>query len=308
MQRKLMPNKLSHTANISLMDSLKSYFSIISELSKVRITFFVAISGLVGYILAGNGLDWNIVPILAGIFILSCGSAALNHYQEIDTDSMMVRTKNRPLPTRKITSAFALITVIAMSLSGLALIWYFSNFTAFLLGIGALISYNAIYTPLKRVSAFAIMPGAIVGAMPPAIGWAAAGGMITDPKLFALGMFFFVWQIPHFWFLLLMYDVDYRRAGFPTLSKYFNSTQLKRITYVWVVALAASCMLIPLFGLTHNLLTNLLLLFAGFVLIWRTKPLVVEFDERFNFKLAFLDINLYVLVVVTLLSIDQFVY
>jgi heme o synthase len=290
------------------LKNFRLYKDAILELSKVRITFFVAISGVVGYILAGNGIDWNVVPILLGIFILSCGSAALNHYQEVSTDAIMVRTKNRPLPTGKISKNFALYVVLILSLVGLGLIWQFSNFTAFLLGIGALISYNAIYTPLKRITAFAIMPGAIVGAMPPAIGWAAAGGSLMDPQLYALAMFFFVWQIPHFWFLLLMYDVDYRSAGFPTLSKYFTDTQLKRITYVWVVALAASCMLIPLFGLTHNLLTNLLLLFAGFVLVWRTKPLVAEFDERFNFRLAFLDINLYVLVVVTLLSIDQFVY
>jgi protoheme IX farnesyltransferase len=220
---------------------------------------------------------------------------------------MMMRTKNRPLPTGKISKNFALTSIISMSAAGLLLIWQFSNFTAFLLGIGALLSYNLIYTPLKRVTAFAIMPGAIVGAMPPAIGWVAAGGSVTDPKLFVLGLFFFVWQIPHFWFLLLMYDNDYRRAGFPTLSKYFSDTQLKRITYVWVAALAASCMLIPLFGLTHNLFTNLLLLVAGFVLVWRTKALVAEFDERFNFRLAFIDINVYVLAVVTLLSIDQFV-
>ncbi len=290
------------------MKNIKIYSAAILELAKVRITFFVAISGLVGYMLASNGIDWNVVPVLLGIFMLSCGSAALNHFQEVSTDALMNRTKNRPLPSRKITKIFALSTVIALAVIGLALIWEFSNFSAFLLGIGGIISYNVIYTPLKRVTAFAIMPGAIVGAIPPAIGWLAAGGSISDPKLYALAMFFFVWQIPHFWFLLLMYDVDYRRAGFPTLSKYFSDAQLKRITYVWVVALAASCMLIPLFGLTHNIIINLLLLFAGFVLIWRTKPLVVDFDERFNLRLAFIDINLYVLVVVTLLSVDQFVY
>ena len=290
------------------MKNIKLYIDAILELSKVRITFFVAISGLVGYIQAGNGIEWSVVPVLLGIFILSCGSAALNHYQEVSTDSMMVRTKNRPLPTAKISKQFALSAILIMVSTGLVLILQFSNFNAFLLGIGALISYNVIYTPLKRVSAFAIMPGALVGALPPAIGWVAAGGSIADPQLFVLAMFFFVWQIPHFWFLLLLYDVDYQRAGFPTLSKYFNEEQLKRITYVWVAALAASCMLIPLFGLTHNTLTNLLLLFAGFVLVWRAKSLVAGFDRRFNFKLAFLDINLYVLVVVTLLSIDQFVY
>jgi protoheme IX farnesyltransferase len=290
------------------LKNLKIYIDSILELAKVRITFFVAISGIVGYIQAGNGMDLNVIPLLLGIFILSCGSAALNHYQEISTDGMMNRTKSRPLPSGKITPRFAMISIILMVSIGLILILAFSNFTAFLLGIGAILSYNIIYTPLKRISAFAIMPGAIVGAMPPAIGWAAAGGSLSDPRLYALGLFFFIWQIPHFWFLLLMYDVDYRRAGFPTLTKYFTETQLKRITYVWVAALAASCMLIPLFGMTHNVVTNLLLLAAGFILVWRAKSLVAGLDSRFNLRLAFIDINLYVLVVVTLLSIDQFVY
>lgn len=290
------------------MKNIKLYIDSLFELAKVRITFFVAISGLVGYIQAGNGLEWNVLPVLLGIFILSCGSAALNHYQEIKTDALMVRTKNRPLPSAKISRNFALYSLLMMIVIGLGLIWQFSNFNAFLLGIGALISYNVIYTPLKRVSAFAIMPGSLVGALPPAIGWVAAGGSMMDPKMYVLGMFFFVWQIPHFWVLLLMYDVDYRRAGFPTLSKYFTEEQLKRITYVWIAALASSCMLIPLFGLTHNIFTDLLLLFAGFLLVWRAKSLVAGLDRRFNFKLAFMDINVYVLVVVTLLSIDQFVY
>ncbi len=290
------------------MRDIQVYIDSILELSKVRITFFVAISGLVGYIQAGNGLDLNVIPVLIGIFLLSCGSAALNHYQEINTDSMMNRTKNRPLPSGKVSNNFALLTVFVLSMLGLGLIWYFSNFSAFLLGIGALLSYNLIYTPLKRVSAFAIMPGALVGALPPAIGWAAAGGSIADPKMYVLAMFFFIWQIPHFWFLLLIFDEDYRRAGFPTLSKYFSDLQLKRITYVWVAALAASCMMIPFFGMTHNTLTNFLLLVAGFILLWRAKSLVASYDSKFNSRLAFVDINLYVLTVITLLSIDQFVY
>lgn len=289
------------------MKNLKIYTDSILELAKVRITFFVAISGLVGYILAGEGLSWNVIPILLGIFLLSCGSAALNHYQEVDTDKLMLRTKNRPLPTNKVSRGFALASVIVLAFVGLLMILLFSNFTAFLLGIGALISYNIIYTPLKRISAFAIMPGALVGALPPAIGWAASGADIFDIKLFVLALFFFVWQIPHFWVLLLMYDNDYQKAGFPTLSKYFSFSQLKRITYVWIAALAASCMLIPLFGLTHNLFTNLLLLIAGFVLIWRTKSLAAEIDPKFSIKPAFLYINLYVLAVVTIISIDQFV-
>jgi protoheme IX farnesyltransferase len=279
------------------------------ELGKVRITIFVAISGSVGYIIANNGtIDWTLFFTALGIFILSVGASAFNHIQEIPTDSLMNRTKHRPLPTHSISELSASFWALFFVVTGSLILLFGANFEAFALGIGTLIAYNLVYTPLKKVSAFAIMPGAIVGALPPAIGWVAGGGSIADPKLLALALFFFIWQIPHFWFLLLIFDEDYKRAGFPTLSKYFSQDQLKRITYIWVVALAATCMMIPLFGLTHNLFTNLLLLFAGFVLAWRTKSLVIKYDKNLNFKLAFMDINIYVLTVVVLLSIDQFIH
>jgi protoheme IX farnesyltransferase len=279
------------------------------ELGKVRITIFVAISGSVGYIIANNGtIDMTLFFTALGIFILSVGASAFNHIQEIPTDSLMYRTKNRPLPTQSISEFAASLWALLFVVIGSLILLFGANFEAFAFGICTLIAYNLVYTPLKKLSAFAIMPGAIVGALPPAIGWVAGGGSISDPKLLALTLFFFIWQIPHFWFLLLIFDEDYKRAGFPTLSKYFSQEQLKRITYIWVVALAASCMMIPLFGLTHNLFTNLLLLFAGFVLAWRTKMLVLKYDRNLNFRMAFLDINIYVLTVVVLLSIDQFIH
>lgn len=277
------------------------------ELGKVRITFFVAISGSVGYVIANGGGDLTMLLVALGIFVLSSGSAAFNHIQEIKTDALMNRTKNRPLPTNKISKTNASVVAILMSLAGLFIIYSASNFEAFVFGILAFISYNVIYTPLKRLTAWAIMPGGLVGAIPPVIGWAAAGGDLLSPQLLALAMFFFVWQIPHFWFLLLLYDKDYRKAGFPTLTSTFSNLQLRRISYVWVVALAATCMLLPLFGATHNTLTSLLLLLAGFVLVYRTGKLISTYQPNMNLKFAFRDINLYVLTVVILLSVDQFV-
>ncbi len=288
-------------------DWAKSKLAIIAELSKVRITFFVAISGTVGYILAGGTFGIELIMTLLGIFILSCGSSAFNHFQEIETDAMMIRTKNRPLPAKKISKHESAIWASAFVLVGLVMLATFTNPVSTILGVAALVAYNLMYTPLKKLTAFAIFPGSIVGALPPAIGWIAAGGSPFDPKLIVLAMFFFIWQIPHFWFLMLIYDNDYKRAGFPTPSKYFSAEQLKRITFVWIGALAASCMMLPFFGVTHNLLTNLLLLTAGGVLLWRTRSLVAKFDKHFNLKLAFVDINVYVLFVVVLLSVDKII-
>jgi protoheme IX farnesyltransferase len=276
------------------------------ELGKVRITFFVAISGSVGYILAANGFDLEMLLPVLGIFILSVGSAAFNHYQEIDTDSLMDRTKNRPLPAKKISKDKALLFSVGMSISGLLILMVSSNSITLALGVLALIWYNIIYTPLKKRTPLAIMPGALVGALPPAIGWTAAGGSIMDPQLWIVALFFFIWQIPHFWFLLLIFDDDYQKAGFPTLTETFSDAQLTRISYVWVVGLAAICMLIPLFGVTNNLLTNIVLFIAGILMVYRTGMYIRKYTEARSIKLAFLNVNIYVLIVVFLLSVDQF--
>ena len=291
-----------------MKQNIRDLINIFTELGKVKITLFVAISGSVGYILSKGSIDFGLFISAIGVFILSVGSAAMNHIQEIKTDSLMNRTKNRPLPSNKLNKSDAQLFAYICIITGMSVLGSNFGLITFLLGISAIISYNLIYTPLKKFSAFAIFPGSLVGAIPPVIGWAAAGGSVADPKLFALALFFFIWQIPHFWFLLLIFDNDYKQAGFPTPSKYFTETQLKRITYVWVVALSAACMMIPYFGITHNLITNLLLLAAGFILVWRTRTLVTIFDKKINFKLAFLDINFYVLIVVFLLSLDQFFY
>ncbi len=287
--------------------NIKLLINNLYELGKVKITFFVAISGSVGYILANGNFDFNLLIAATGILILSIGSAAFNHIQEIKTDSLMNRTMNRPLPANKMSKNDAILWASIFVLIGLGILFLNFGFDTFTLGLVALAAYNLFYTPLKKITAFAIFPGAIVGALPPAIGWVAGGGDLLDPKIFALGLFFFIWQIPHFWFLMLIFDKDYRQAGFPTPSAYLSEEQLKRITYVWVVALAATCMLIPFFGVTQSIITNVMLLLAGFVLVWRTRTLVITYDKKLNLKLAFLDINLYVLAVVLLLSVDKFI-
>jgi len=178
-----------------LFQQLKKHIGIILELGKVKITFFVAISTSVGYILNSGKFEWTMLLIVVGVFLLACGSSALNHYQERDLDSQMERTKGRPIPSGRVTSFYAIVVSILLVVVGLAVIYFSSNITALILGFIALIWYNVIYTPLKKRFAFAVVPGSVIGALPPMIGWAASGGDVFDMKILSLALFFFIWQI-----------------------------------------------------------------------------------------------------------------
>ncbi len=275
------------------------------ELAKVRITFFVAFSTSVGFILAAENFSFEFLYYSFAVFILASGSSALNHYQERRTDALMDRTKNRPLPSGKVSGKEALIFILA--LFGLGFLLLSFNLIAVLLGVLAIIWYNVIYTPLKRKSAVAVVPGAVVGAIPPAIGWVAAGGYLLDPKLLPVAMFFFIWQVPHFWLLQVIYHKDYEKAGFPTLNLILNDIQISRITFIWIVALAVSCFAIPLFGMVENIYVNLMLVAAGIWLVVKTSKIMFKYSDRLIYKFAFKEVNIYVLLIVLILSVNKII-
>lgn len=289
------------------MDS-KQYRQIVSdilELNKFRITWFVAVSTIVGYVLASGTLNWHVIYTIIGVFLIACGASALNHYQERHTDAMMNRTKSRPLPSGRMKPSAAMAILISEIAAGLVILYYSSGLTAALLGALAVFWYNGFYTPLKKKSAMAVVPGALIGSIPPAIGWVAGGGSILDPEMYAIGAFFFIWQIPHFWLLLLIFGKDYEQAGLPSLTQIFSPEQLARITFMWILALVASCLIIPLFGVVESIIINVLLLAAGFWLIYKSRNLLRNYYERITFRFAFREINNYVLYVIILLSINR---
>lgn len=277
-------------------------------LCKIRITFFVAFSTAAGFILGGGKSVQTILELIAGVFILACGSAALNQFQEWKKDALMDRTKNRPIPSGRISPMQALLISIILMLIGEFIILSVSGMTAFLLGIFAIVWYNLIYTPMKKVSSLAIIPGALIGAISPAIGWAGSGADILAPNMMPLAFFFFIWQVPHFWLLLLIHDVDYMKAGYPTLTQRFSHTQLKRITFVWIFSLAASSMLIPLFGVYNHFFTIPLLFLAGAGLVWQSIVLLKHYlENRKALWSTFMRINMYVLLVTIILSADKLI-
>lgn len=278
---------------------------VIPELGKFRITSFVALSSSVGWILNKGIIEFSMILPLIGTFLLAAGSSTINHFQERKFDSLMERTKNRPIPSNRIDPISALMIGINFILFGSVILYLSSNATALYLGWLAVIWYNVIYTPMKRKFAMAVVPGALIGAIPPMIGWVASGGKLFDIKILMVSFFFFIWQIPHFWLLVLIHGNDYEKAGFPTISKIYNALQVSRITFVWIAALVASGFLIPLFHVSSKPISFILLFLLGAWLLISTKNILSEYLEKIIFRKAFIKINLFVLAVIIIISIDK---
>lgn len=278
------------------------------ELSKIKITLFVTITTSFGFIAYKGSITPEIILPTLGTLLLACGSAAYNHYQERFTDGLMDRTKNRPIPSGKISAASARNFAGILVIAGSIILFFGSNVTAMFLGLLNLVWYNLIYTPLKRKSALAIIPGSLVGAIPPAIGWVAAGGSLIAPQIIILSFFFFIWQIPHFWLLLLVLDKDYQKAGLPTLTSIFSHQQLTRITFIWIVATIVTGFLIPLFGIIHLNWIIYSMFLAGIYLTWKAAKLLRFDNEQTNFRFAFNSINIFALFVVAAVSIDKLIF
>ncbi|OGU67724.1 MAG: protoheme IX farnesyltransferase [Stygiobacter sp.] len=288
-----------------MLEYLKKYWAIPLELGKVRITSFVSLTTSLGYILFSGKIDLGIILPTFGVFLLASGASCINHLQEQKFDAAMDRTKGRPLPSGRIDSLSTLLLGINVLLFGSLILYYSSNIESLMLGWLAVLWYNAFYTPLKRKFALAVVPGALIGAIPPVIGWAAAGGNPLDTKILIVALFFFIWQVPHFWLLLLLHGKDYEQAGFPTLTRLFSSLQVSRITFVWIAALAFSCVLIPLANISTQPFTPVLLFLLALWLIFESRGILNPYIEKVIFRKAFIRINVFVLLVVLLISIDK---
>ncbi len=187
-------------------------------LAKPRLNFLVVVSSLAGYLMAG-GDPSNVVPLLlmlAGTALVAGGASAFNQVIERVPDSLMNRTRLRPVPDGRVQPREALVFATAMSAGGMLVLAAGVNLISAAVACATLLTYALIYTPLKRRSSFATVVGAVPGALPPVIGWVAASGALS-PGAWVLFGIVFLWQLPHFLAIAWIYRADYARAGFPML-------------------------------------------------------------------------------------------
>jgi len=187
-------------------------------LAKPRLNMLVVASTLAGYVMGdGEALGFiRIGGLLLGTGLVAGGASAFNQVIERDLDGLMRRTRTRPLPGQRLQPLEGLLFGSAITLAGVLLIVASSNLLAGAVALATLVTYVAVYTPLKKRTSFGTVIGAIPGALPPIIGWAAVAGELPV-KAWVLFGIMFLWQLPHFLAIAWMYREDYARAGFPML-------------------------------------------------------------------------------------------
>jgi len=224
-------------------------------LTKPRITWLILMSTGVGYFF-GARAGWHFLTLLhtiIGTGLIASGTAALNQWYEREADAKMKRTQARPLPSGRLSAGNALIFAILISVAGFVDLYLGANPLAAWIGLFTLLTYLFVYTPLKQRSPHSTTIGAIPGAMPPLIGYAAASGTLTWDAwiLFAI---LFLWQFPHFYAIAWMYREDYERAGIrmlPVVEPDGESTARRILLYS--LALIPISMVPKFLAMTGNL-------------------------------------------------------
>ena len=277
--------KLSKTIFVfqKILMNIRLFF----ELIKFRLSFLVTFSAVFGFLLSSNYINYFslFILIISGFFIT--GSSIINNQIiEKDSDKLMNRTKNRPLPTNKISSRNALFISLALCITGLILMVLFLNKLTALLSFLSLIIYTFLYTPLKKVGPIAVFVGAIPGALPPLIGWVAS---TNDISLEALIIFSiqFIWQFPHFWAIAWVSDDDYKRAGFkllPNNGKKNLSTAVNIMTYtMFLIPLG---LLPTIFGIT-GLVSGVVAVVCAILFLIQTLRLIKDYSKTSALRIMF---------------------
>jgi len=277
------------------------------ELSKLKIMIPVSLTGFTGYFIYDTNYSSKLLLVSLGILLLAISATVLNQIQEVDLDKKMNRTHNRPIPGQKIKIQQAFIFFLANFITGTAIIYYFGNPKAAIIGLITILWYNGIYTYAKRITAFAVVPGAVTGALPPLIGWISAGGGVLDKTIIFVEFLFFIGQIPHFWLLILKYGEEYKKAGIPSLTNVFTDTQINRLTFTWTVTSVIAALFLCYFEIIHTLAIVAILILASLIMIWQFTDLIKTTLYKSNYSKYSIILDSYFLLVIILMITDRII-
>ena len=276
------------TISTSSSQSIVSAIRDIGVLMKFKLSLMVVFAAVVGYaVAAGVSFSWLNMILLATAGFLITGSAnAINQILERDLDKLMPRTANRPLPKERMTVAAASVIAGCSGVVGISMLAIQFNMLSALLGALALLSYAFIYTPMKRVSPFAVFAGAFPGAISPLIGWVAVTGSLG---FFGLTLFAiqFLWQFPHFWAIAWVSDEDYKKAGFnllPSEEGKSKATATHCIIYSIALLLVS---IIPLALNMISLIPGVIIAITGIWFLFKSIQLYQNVTDKAAMQLMF---------------------
>jgi heme o synthase len=237
---------------------------------------------------------------------MAVSASVLNQLQEVDIDRKMARTATRPLPSGRIRPLHAVIYFFLTLISGAVLVWFAGNTAALIVSLITILWYNGVYTYLKRITALAVIPGAFTGALPPLIGWMAAGGNPFDITIILVQVLFFTGQIPHFWLLVLKYGPEYEHAGLPSLTSVMSRNSIYRMIFLFVVSFSVITLFLGSYGIVHSRLIFGILMLLSFILAGFFYILMTRHRNKHSAYSVLL--NTYFLAVMILLITDRIIY
>lgn len=282
---------------------IKNFF----VLTKFVLSFAVSLSALFAYIMAKGEISTDMFIATFAVLLVAMGVSTINQVQERKEDALMDRTKHRPIASGKMSPTTGIIIAVILVISSLFVIGNLLGTIGVNLFLFSFIWYNVVYTPLKKKSALAVVPGAILGVIPPAIGWLAAGNSLMEQEFFALGLYYFIWQIPHYWLLVMLHYGGYKDAGYPTVMRLFGQGSLQRLTYVWLMfTIVSGFFMVSIFNPVNTIINILLIVNVIFAFISSFKLLQQKF-ELTDARSVFWKINLAFLGTIILISIDEMI-
>ena len=249
--------------NTYILTGSTSFLSNFKAVTKMGLSLSVVFSSIAGYLLAAESIHLFTLFLLAiGGYFMVGASNVFNQIIERDLDALMDRTKNRPIPTGRMSVSYAFVLAVILTITGLIILYTINERTA-MFGAISICLYTSAYTPLKTKTPLSVFVGAIPGAIPFMLGWVAATGKFgIEPGVLFMLQFF--WQFPHFWAIGWFLHKDYQKAGFNMLptGKRDKGTALQSIIYTaWTVLIS----LVPVFGFTGSLRLSILAAILVFV-------------------------------------------
>ncbi|PHR70453.1 MAG: protoheme IX farnesyltransferase [Lutibacter sp.] len=293
------------------VDKAKEYTIIddFKQLTKVGLSLSVVFSSVAGYLLAADTIDYTIVAILTfGGYFMVGASNAFNQIIEKDTDALMKRTMNRPLPTGRMSVNMALFIAVAFAILGIGMLYYINPKTA-LFGAISIFLYTSAYTPLKAVTPLTVFVGAIPGAIPFMLGWVAA----TNQFGIEAGILFmiqFFWQFPHFWSIGWLQFDEYKKAGFNMLPMGKKDRgAIKQIILYTIVMIVVS--LIPVLKQTGDFwiypFTAVLIFLLGTFMMYYAVKLYKHQTDKIARQLMLSSV-LYITLIQIIYVVDKFLH
>ncbi len=266
-------------------------FKSIIQLFKLRLSYTVVLSSLLGYLIAVYKayapFYWSDLGFLfVGGLLITCAANGFNQIIEKEQDTLMKRTQNRPLVTNQLSISFAFAVSTIVGILGFIILFFGNNALTGIIGIISLVLYSFVYTPSKKYTSFCVLIGAIPGALPPLIGYVAAANTLDTWAIY-LFVFQFLWQFPHFWAIAWQLHEDYQKAGYhmlPTASGKTKKTSMIILIYTVITFIVS---LLPFFLNQITIIGLILIIITGGYFIYKNIQLYQTLENKHAKQLMF---------------------